>query len=139
MRRTTHMPYDRRRHRNAVLALMAVYVMLMLVVWPKVRVVEGVPAKVVLALLPVLPVIGVIWLMVRRVLHADELEQRLHMIALSIASGVVAVASLVGGFLGAAGVLTRGDLLLWVFPALCLVYGLARWIAARRYGMGGCE
>lgn len=139
MKRALQIPYSRRRYRAATLALMAVYVALMLLVWPFARGAHGTPTKVALALLPVLPVIGVIWLMVWRVLHADELEQRLHMVALSVASGVVAAASLVGGFLGAAGVLVRGDLLLWVFPALCLVYGLARWIAARRYGTGGCE
>lgn len=139
MKRAIRIPYSRRRYRAATFVLMAIYVALMLLLWPEVRTVRGVPAKVVLALLPVLPVIGVIWLMVWRVLHADELEQRLHMIALSVASGVVAAASLVGGFLGAAGVLARGDLLIWVFPALCLVYGLARWLAARRYGSEGCE
>lgn len=132
-------PYSRRRYRLAVLALMAVYVALMLMVWPAVRAVDGTPARIALALLPPLPVIGVVWLMVWRVLNADELEQRLHMIALSIASGVVAAASLVGGFLGAAGVIERGDLLIWVFPVLALVYGIARWIVARRYGAGECE
>lgn len=132
-------PYSRRRYRLAVLALMAVYVALMLLVWPAVRAVDGTPVRIALALLPPLPVIGVVWLMVWRVLNADELEQRLHMIALSIASGVVAAASLVGGFLGAAGVIERGDLLIWVFPVLALVYGIVRWIVARRYGAGECE
>lgn len=131
--------YSRQRYRTSLWVLMSVYVALMLLVWPQVRGPHDLVVKMALALAPTLPVIGVIGLMMWRVLHADELEQRLHMIALSIASGVVAAASLVGGFLGAAGVLTRGDLLIWVFPALCVVYGLARWLVARRYGADGCE
>jgi len=139
MKPSNRIAYSRKRYRAGVFALMAVYLALMLLAWPAVRGGHGLATRVVLAVLPALPVIGVIWLMVWRVLHADELEQRLHMIALSVASGVVAAASLVGGFLGAAGVLVRGDLLIWVFPALCVVYGLARWLAARRYGVAGCE
>ncbi len=140
MKTGTFPHYSRKRYRAAVLGLMVVYVALMLLVWPQVRGAHGLAVKIALALAPTLPVIGVIWLMVWRVLRADELEQRLHMIALSIASGVVAAASLVGGFLGAAGVLPpRGDLLIWVFPVSSVVYGLARWLVARRYGAAGCE
>ena len=62
------------------------------------------------------------------------------MVALGLATGAVAVLSLVGGFLCAAGVLALGgDILLWVFPALCVSYGLARAWLGRRYGGIGCE
>lgn len=134
------MQYSRKRYRASVLALMAVYVAVMLLAWPHARDAHGLPAKLALSIMPALPVIGVIWLMVWRVLGSDELEQRLHLIALSVASGVVATLSLVGGFLGAAGVFApRGDLLIWVFPALAAVYGIARWVVSRRYGGAGCE
>jgi hypothetical protein len=97
--------------------------------------------KVALAMLPVLPVLGVIWLLVGQVMHSDELQQRLHLLALSAATGIVAAASLIGGFLCAVhAIALDGDVLIWVLPALCITYGAARVLFARRYGSGtGCE
>lgn len=139
MSRSFRLWYSPVHFRAGVYVLMAVYVATMLLFWPHVRGTQGTSARAACSLVPVLPVIGVIWLMVWRILNSDELEQRLHRVALSVASGVVATGSLVGGFLGAAGVLpARGDLLIWVFPALCVVYGSARRVASRRYGAGGC-
>ena len=71
---------------------------------------SGPSLKLLLALVPLVPVMWVIWLMARRVVNSDELEQRLHLIALSAATGLVAVTSLVGGFLCAAGVIALGVL-----------------------------
>lgn len=132
--------YGHGRYRAGVCVLMAVYLAAMLLFWPHERGIQGTFARAACSLVPALPVIGVIWLMVRRILNSDELEQRLHRAALSVASGVVATGSLVGGFLGAAaGVLPpRGGLQIWVIPALCVVYGIARRIASRRCGAGGC-
>lgn len=127
------------QYRRRMLVLMAVYVACMLLAWPHARSATGLPLKAVLALAPVVPVAAVIWLMAQRVMHSDELEQRVHMVALSVATGLVAVLSLVGGFLCAAGALTLdGDILIWVFPALCLIYGALRAGLARRYGGTGC-
>lgn len=51
----------------------------------------------------------------------------------------VAVPGLVGGFLCSAGGLRLdGDILIWVFPALCLIYGAARAGLGRRHGGTGC-
>ncbi|HTA64046.1 MAG TPA: hypothetical protein VK753_00955, partial [Xanthomonadaceae bacterium] len=95
--------------------------------------------KVVLAIMPSLPMIAVICLMTRLVIHSDELEQRLYLSALSVATGVVSVVSMVGGFLCLAGVFRLGgDILIWVFPALCMTYGVAHLLFARRYGGMGC-
>jgi hypothetical protein len=132
--------YSRTRYRIDVAVLMAFYVALMLLEWPHVRTVQGLGWKIALALMPVLPVAGTIWLMAARVMRSDELEQRVHMIALSLATGVVGVLSLVGGFLAAAGVVALGgDVLIWVYPALCLTYGIAHATLLRRYGGGGCD
>jgi hypothetical protein len=129
-----------RQYRNQVLGWMAIYIALMLLVWPQVRHVDSVPLKVVLALLPVLPMIAVLWLIARRVMSSDELEQRLYMIALSVATGIVCALSMIGGFLAASHVIDLdGDVLIWVFPLLSICYGLThRWIS-RRYGYSSCE
>ena len=116
-----------------VAAIMAVYVALMLFEWPLVGKTEGLALRTLLALLPAVPVVGVIVLAARMVMRGDELEQRMHLIALSVAVGVVSVASIVGAFLAIAHVwMVGGDVLIWVFPALCLVYGATRLVLVRR-------
>ena len=126
------------QYRRQVYGLMLAYVACMLLVWPQARGAAGLPLKTLLALVPAVPVVAVIWLTARRVMQSDELEQRVHMVALGIASGVVAVLSLIGGFLCAAGVLRLGgDVLIWVFPLLLVSYSLGRARMARRYGGAG--
>ena len=116
-----------------VAAIMAVYVALMLFEWPLVGKTEGLALRTLLALLPAVPVVAVIVLAARMVMRGDELEQRMHLIALSVAVGVVSVASIVGAFLAIAHVwMVGGDVLIWVFPALCLVYGAMRLVLVRR-------
>lgn len=121
------------RYNLQVAAIMVVYVALMLFEWPLVGKTEGLALRTLLALLPAIPVVIVIALMARTVMRGDELEQRMHLIALSVATGVVSVASIVGAFLAIAHVwIVGGDVLIWVFPALCLVYGATRVVLVRR-------
>ena len=123
-------------YRRQVLVLMSIYTALMLLEWPLVRAEGTGPVlRIVLALVPPLPVLGVLWVAARRFMQSDELEQRVHLLALSIATGVVCALSITVGFLCAANVLALGgDLLIFVFPALIVVYVLVRWPIARRYG-----
>ena len=121
-------------------AAMIVYVALMLIVWPQARTAADLPLKVLLALVPALPMLYVIWLMARRVLHGDELEQRTHLIGLGAATGVSAVFSLVCGFLAAARLFSldaAAMILFWVFPLQMLSYAAVRTWVARRYGSAG--
>jgi hypothetical protein len=131
--------YSKKSYRRDMLVLMSIYVALVFWEWPYARHATSLPWKVLLALIPTLPVIVVICLMTRLVMQSDELEQRVYLSALSVATGVVATLSMVGGFLCSAGVLKLdGDVLIWVFPALCLSYGVAHLLFTRRYGSMGC-
>ncbi|WP_426701125.1 hypothetical protein ACPPVV_17410 [Rhodanobacter sp. Col0626] len=131
------MPRFRYKHYQQRLMLaMTVYVAFMLLVWPLVRTTTSVPLKLLLALAPVVPMLYVIGLMVRRIRDSDELEQRTHLIALGVATAVVGTLSLVGGFLASAQVLQMdGSILIWVFPLLMFCYGTTRWWVAQRYGI----
>lgn len=114
---------------------MVVYVGLMLLVWPLARTVDGVVAKGLLALAPVAPMLYLFMLMARRIRDSDELEQRMHLVALGVATMFTASLSLVGGFLAAAHVLAiDGSILIWVFPVLMASHGAARSLLVRRYG-----
>src|SRR6185312_16059586 len=80
--------YTEKQYRRHMFVLMAVYVALMLLEWPYARSAASLPWKFALTLVPTVPVIAVLWLAARRVMHSDELQQRLHLIALSVATGV---------------------------------------------------
>lgn len=124
-----------RQYQGRVLAAMVVYVLVMVLAWPLLRETASLPLKVMLALLPVLPMLYVIALMAQRVLRSDELEQRTHLIALGVATLVTGTLSLVGGFLAIAKVAPLdGSALIFVFPLLMTSYGLARGWVVRRYG-----
>lgn len=136
MSRLTYRQYQRR-----TMLAMAVYVACMFGVWPLLRSTASVPLQWVLALAPVVPMLYVIVLMARRIRDSDELEQRTHLLALGVATMVVGALSMIGGFLAAAHVVRLdGTILIWVFPALMLCYGVTRWWVARRYGVSlSCE
>lgn len=124
---------SKRKYNLQVTLVMLIYVALMLFEWPLVAHTDDVALRTLLALLPALPVVIVIVLAARMVMRGDELEQRMHLLALSIAVGVVSAASIIGGFLVVARVWpVGGDILIWVFPALCMVYGVARIVLVRR-------
>jgi hypothetical protein len=111
----------------------------MFLVRPPIRNASSLSWKVAVSLAAASPVIVVIWLMAKRVMHSDELQQRLHLTALSVATAIVCSLSLVGGFLCAAGVLTfDGDILIWVAPTLSMIYGLTHLWLGRRYDVTGC-
>ncbi|HET7562742.1 MAG TPA: hypothetical protein VFJ87_10240 [Rhodanobacteraceae bacterium] len=136
--------FSYKRYNLYVLLLMAVYIAVLFWLWPLARGAGETWWKILLAISPVLPVAAVIALMAHRVLASDELQRRLHLMALGIATATVGTLSLVGGFLAAAKVWSvGGDVLIWVFPALCLVYGVSRMALSRWYtgawGVRGCE
>lgn len=127
-----------RRYLREFLPAMAVYMAVMLLLWPQVPHLQNPWWKGALALTPVLPMVFVVRAMVRLVLGSDELEQRIHLIGLAAATACVGVVSMAGGFLAAAHVIALdGTVLIWVFPVLVLSYGFARGWASRRYGGNG--
>jgi hypothetical protein len=121
------------RYAREFFPAMLAYVLILLLVWPLVEHVQHPAARVAIALLPVAPVAFVVRAMVRLMLASDELERRMQLEAISIASLSVGLLSFSAGFLQAAGVLHLQAALMWVLPALFLAYGLAMWWARRRY------
>lgn len=127
--------FTEKRYQIRVSLAMVLYVVVLLLVWPMARSSTSMPLKVLLALLPALPVLYVIWQMAQRVWHSDELQQRTHLIALGASTAIVGVASLIGGFLAASGaVKLDGSILVWVFPVTLISYYMAQWWVARHYG-----
>lgn len=132
--------FSEKSYRRRVWLAMTAYVGCMLLLWPRLDAVSGTALKVLLALLPVVPMLYLISVMMRRIRDSDELEQRTHLVALGVATMVVSALSLGAGFLAAAHVLALdGAILIWVFPVIMVSYDVTRWWVARRYGMeSGC-
>lgn len=126
--------FSNRRYNAYVMLLMAVYVALLWFVWPHVRETHGTLWKILFAVSPTVPVTWVVVLMARRVMLADELDQRLHLIALGVATALVGTACLVAGFL-AMGKVWHGDgsELFLVLPVLMFIYGFTRLGLKRHY------
>jgi len=123
-----------RRYIAEFVPAMAVYFALMLFVWPLHKSTEATWLKALIALTPALPIAAIAISMFRYVTASDEFMQRLHLQALALAAGVVAVVSMALGFLATAKVVNLdGSVLLLVAPGLMLVYGPTLAWAKRRY------
>jgi len=136
MTRLSKTQYDLR-----VFAASSVYVALVIALLPHARHAGDSTLRPIYALVPVLPLLYIVWLLGRRIWQSDELEQRTHLIGLGVASAIVGVFSLIGGFLAVTKAVpqdTAPMLLIWVFPIMLFSYGFVQWWTARHYG-GGCD
>ncbi|HEX7340578.1 MAG TPA: hypothetical protein VF271_11675 [Rhodanobacteraceae bacterium] len=92
-------------------------------------------ARVLLGLLPVLPMLWVVVVMWRFMHDSDELERRVQQEAVYATCGVVGVVSFALGLLQAVGALSLEVGLIYVLPAMFAVYGVANWWCRRKYGL----
>lgn len=93
------------------------------------------PLRALVALAPVVPIALMMRAAIRYLREIDELQRRIETEAIGIASLLVALAWFGGGLLEKAQVLSvdAGVAMIWVFPALCAVYGVAKMALVRRY------
>jgi hypothetical protein len=115
------------------LPAMAAYMVLLFASQMLLRQVHAVPLRVLVVLLPIVPIVFVVRAMVRLVLASDELERRLQLEAISIASMSVGLLSFAAAFLRGAGLLPVDNALMLVLPALFAAYGIASWWVRRRF------
>jgi hypothetical protein len=89
---------------------------------------------IVLALASAAPALLMMRAYMRRFNGLDEFQRRVQMESMLAAAGIVGFASFTYGFLESfAGFPTIDGALLWVFPALTFVFGIAQIFVARRY------
>lgn len=124
---------SQRRYLREFFPSMLAYLVLVFAFKPLLGLVDDTPLRILIALLPVLPIVFVVRAMVRKLLDGDELERRMQLEAVSIASISVGLLSFAAGFMGLAGVFHVQHDLLMVLPALFLAYGAALWWVRRRY------
>lgn len=89
----------------------------------------------VVSLLPVVPVAFFARALVRFIRDNDELQRRIDLEAIAIASLIVSLAYFSLGLLAAAKVIAiSGDVvMIWVLPAICGTFGIVKLWSSRRY------
>ena len=88
-----------------------------------------------LAILPVLPLLALIRVALRYFREIDELQRRIEAEAIGVSALLVSMLYFGGGLLESAKVISldAGAVMIWVFPLLMLFYGIAKFLAVRRY------
>ncbi len=125
-----------RRYMRAMWPIMAGYALTLFAsVWLIKRGIESLPLRAVVALLPVLAIALFMRAALRYLREIDELQRRIETEAIGIASLLVALLYFAGGMLQKAKVidLDAAMAMIWVFPLLCLVYGIAKMLLTKRY------
>jgi uncharacterized membrane protein YhdT len=92
-------------------------------------------ARAALSLAPVVPIVFVCRAMIRFLQSCDELERKIELEAIAISCLLNGLIFLALGFLASAKIifLDGGLVAIWVFPALCGLYGLTKCITSWRY------
>ena len=103
--------------------------------WMLKRGIDSVALRAAVALLPVLPLLLLLRVALRYLRETDELQRRIEIEAIGIASLLVSMLYFGGGLLVQAKVLSlnTGAVMIWVFPLIMLFYGIAKFFAVRRY------
>lgn len=92
-------------------------------------------ARALLAVLPAAPIAFVGKIFIDYLGECDEMIRRVELEAIGMSSLIIGLLFLAAGFLMQAKVFTLdgGIVAIWVFPLLCGMYGLTKWLAIRRY------
>lgn len=125
-----------RRYLRALWPIMAFYSLaLPLSLWLVKRGIASVPLRALVAVLPALAIALLMRAALRYLREIDELQRRIETEAIGIASLLVSLVYFAGGLLQKAKVidLDTAAAMIWVFPLLCAVYGIAKMVMARRY------
>jgi hypothetical protein len=125
----------RRRYTRELMLAMAGYVLVLFASITLLRHIDAPALRALVALLPVPPIALALRAMVRYIRDIDEMQQRIELEAVSLATAFVSLLYMSAGFLQAARVIDvpAAAALIWLFPLVCFTYGLAKVVVSRRY------
>jgi len=124
-----------RRYYRELAGPVVAYVVVMLVWKRLLDVVGDGTLRVLVALLPAAIVLWMMRVVVRYVRQSDEMQRRIELESIAIAAMLVSSAYMAAGFLQTARLIDvpAKVAMLWVFPSLCMTYGVVKVAIARRY------
>ncbi len=125
-----------KRYLRELSLAMTAYVALIVLYGFLVRCTESVFWRVVLAILPLLPILFLIRALVRVIRDQDELERRIDLEAVAIAAmatgfGFFSLGLLMNAKVG--WVLPGEAVAIWVLPCFFASFGIAKFVVVRRY------
>jgi hypothetical protein len=120
-----------KRYIIQVISLMTAYVvMLFLSIWLLGRV-SSIGWRIPIAVLPVVPLLFVVWAVIQFVRSMDELQKAIHFEAVTFSFLMTAVVTLTYGFLENAGF--QRISVMYVPVLMCILWGVGSGLASRRY------
>ena len=125
-----------RRYLRAMWPAMVAYALLLFASLRWIRSgIEAVPLRAAVAILPLLPMLFFVRASLRYLREVDELQRRIETESIGIASLLVALLYFAGGLLEKAKVMEvdAGVAMIWVFPLLFGIYGVAKMALTKRY------
>lgn len=122
----------KKHHQRQVVVAMAVYCVALIASGHYLKLNPPQGLKLLLAVLPTLPVIWVMLSVIRYLSQTDELQRRVHLESLAIAAGVTAFLTLTYGFLEAFAGLPHIEAW-WTFVVIDLVWAGTGCVLWRRY------
>lgn len=125
----------RQRYLREFIPPMLAYAVVMVFWKPLLASVEMTWLRAVVAVLPALLVLLALRSIMRYVRDSDEMQRRIELESIALAAGFTSAAFLTAGFLQSAKLISvhGASAMLAVFPSICLAYGLAKLVIARRY------
>lgn len=121
-----------RRYKVGVFVAMSLYVVVLFTCVHYLKTTPPGALRYLLAILPTLPVIWVMWSLCVYLTHADELQRRVQLESLAVAAGVTACLTLTYGFLEEFAGLPHIPAW-WTFVLIDLVWGATGCVLWRRY------
>ena len=125
-----------RRYVRALLPIMLLYSLsLFASIWLVKHGIASVPLRALVAVVPALSVGALMWAGLRYLREIDELQRRIETEAIAASALFVSLVYFAAGLLEKAKVIAvdAGAAMIWVFPLLMLAYGIAKFLAVRRY------
>lgn len=122
--------HERIYARNLIFVF-AVYAALLILCITLLRNVESTPLRIVISLLPMLPLLYGFRSFMLNLSQMDELQQKIQLQAIGFAAGATAIITMTYGFLEIAGLPQISKF--WVFPLLCFLWGGASFVLTRKY------
>ena len=131
----TATPALTRRYYREFVPPMTLYFVVVMGWKPLLHAIDAIALRVLVALLPALLMALVIRAVARYVRDSDEMQRRIELESIGLAAGVVSTVYMTAGFLQSAKLIAIGatSAMLWVFPLLCVSYGLTKVFIARRF------
>lgn len=132
----TGTPAQRRRYLREFLPAIGAYVVALLVSTWLLQRIDAPWLRTLVALMPVPAITLAMRAVLRHIRAVDELQRRIELEALSMATACITLLYLAAGFLQQARVIDvpAAVAMIWVFPLTCFTYGVAKVALARRYG-----